>query len=139
MSRIEIKNKLFTVFTLSIILLFPLFISAQSNNGNKSSKFEIYPVKQLTSKLKKDINLTHKQAPEVMSVLREYEAETYEAKGDISEVNEAANDAQDNISDILTKSQKSEWQTVKGEWWKSVDKELNLSHLSMINNNSNQM
>lgn len=74
-----------------------------------------------------------------MNALREYEAETYEAKGDISEVNEAANDAQDNISDILTKSQKSEWQTVKGEWWKSVDKELNLSHLSMINNNSNQM
>ncbi|MFZ0452300.1 MAG: hypothetical protein WCE54_10335 [Ignavibacteriaceae bacterium] len=139
MIRIELKSKFLTTFVLSIMLLFPAVLSAQSNNTDKSSKFEIYPVKNLTQELKNKINLTEKQTPEVMSALREYEAETYEAKGDQSEVNEAKNDAVENIADVLTKDQKSEWQNVKDNWWSSVERQLNLSDLSMNNNSNKQM
>ena len=131
----NLKMKLFSACVFSIMLLFPVFLGAQnmnmnsSDNGNNSSKVEIYPVKNLTQKLKTDINLTNDQTPKVMSILRQYEADTYEAKGDNEEVNEAKNDAQENIADLLTQTQKNEWQKTKSDWWASVDKQLNLSNL----------
>ena len=129
----NLKMKLFSACVFSIMLLFPVFSGAQNMNnnsdGNNSSKVEIYPVKNLTQKLKTDINLTNDQTPKIMSILRQYEADTYEAKGDNEEVNEAKNDAQENIADILTQTQKNEWQKTKSDWWASVDKQLNLSNL----------
>jgi hypothetical protein len=138
MKRNKVKNKLFHAFILSALFLFPAFLSAQSSSmepgGTSSSKAVIYPVKMLTQELKKDVNLTGAQTPEVMKVLRQFEAETYEAKGDKEDVKDATNDAKEDISDILTDSQKNEWKSSMDKWWNSVNKELNLSNLNMSMN-----
>ena len=140
MQRIKSKNKLFLSFILSVLLFFPVFLSAQNNdpknsNNPKSSDFVIYPVKQLTQELNKNVNLTEDQSPKVKEILRQYEADTYDSKGNKEEANEAANDAQENIAGILTDNQKTKWQKVKNDWWSKVDKELNLSDLNAGNNN----
>ena len=103
------------------------------SNISKSSGFVIFPVKYLAQKLKEDIYLKDDQTLRVKDILREYEAKTYQAKGDSEGLKEAANNALKNIENILTDRQKKEWETTKDEWWASVDKELNLSPLN--NNN----
>jgi hypothetical protein len=103
------------------------------SNISKSSSFEIYPVKYLAQKLKEDIYLKDDQTSKVKDILREYEAKTFQTKGDSEGLKNAANDALKNIEDILMDRQKKEWENAKSEWWASVNKELNLSPLN--NNN----
>lgn len=101
------------------------------SNMSKSSRFVINPVRYLAQKLKEDIYLKDDQTLKVKDILREYEAKTYQVKGDNEGLKEAANDALKNIEDILTDRQKKEWEITKDEWWASVDKELNLSPLNI--------
>ena len=100
---------------------------------NSSSGFLLYPVKELTQKLKTDVYLKDEQTIKIQDILREYEAQTYQSKGDNQGLKEAANNALKNIENILTDRQKKEWINTKDEWWASVDKELNLSPLNKNN------
>jgi hypothetical protein len=109
--------------------------SYSSDNGNNNKDAAINPAKDLSQKLKKDVNLNDDQTVKIKSILLQYEADTYNAKGDQEDAKEATQDAQENIADVLTDSQKSEWRNVKSEWWNSVDKELNLSELNQNKNN----
>ena len=139
MKRIKTKRSLFVTFILSIVLMFPALLSAQNLNskGTKSTEVDINPVKTLTQKLDQKVSLTKNQKPKVMKVLRQYETSTYEAKGDKEDVQDATNDAKEDISDILNNVQKNEWKGSMADWWNSVDKELNLSDLNMNKNKNN--
>ena len=139
MKRIKTKRSLFVTFVLSIVLMFPALLSAQNLNskGTKSTEVDINPVKTLTQKLDQKVSLTKNQKPKVMKVLWQYEASTYEAKGDKEDVQDATNDAKEDISDILNNVQKNEWKGSMADWWNSVDKELNLSDLNMNKNKNN--
>lgn len=99
--------------------------------NNKISKFEIEAVADQTRNINKEVSLTDKQIHEVNNILRGYEAVTYKSKGNSEYLNEAANEAQENIDDISTEMQKKEWRNVKDKWLASVNKELNLS--TMVN------
>ncbi len=97
----------------------------ESYSTNRS--FSIYPLEDLTQKLKENIFLLDDQADKVKSILREYESATYQSKINDNLAKQAANEALINIENILTEVQKKEWKSIKDIWWESVNNELNLS------------
>ena len=103
------------------------------SSKSSSSNFLLYPVKDLAQKLKEDVYLKDEQISQIQDILREYETQTYQSKGNNEGLKEAANNALKNIENILTDRQKKEWINTKDEWWASVDKELNLSPLNKNN------
>ena len=102
---------------------------------NNRSNFLVNPVKDLTQKLKLNVYLMDGQTVKVQKILREYEAETYQSNGNHEELNKAANKALNDIADILTDRQKTEWKNAKDQWWASVNKAINLSSISKSKNN----
>ena len=107
----------------------PDTITYYNNSENYASNrsFSIYPMEDLTQKLKENIFLLDDQADKVKGILREYESATYKSKINDNLVVQAANEALKNIENILTEVQKKEWKSTKDIWWKSVNNELNLS------------
>ena len=99
--------------------------NAESYSTKRS--FSIYPLEDLTQKLKENIFLLDDQADKVKDILREFESATYQSKINDILVEQAANEALKNIENILTEVQKKEWKSTKDIWWKSVNNELNLS------------
>ena len=97
----------------------------ESYSTNRS--FSIYPLEDLTQKLKESIFLLDDQADKIKSILREYESSTYQSKINDNLAKQAANEALINIENILTDVQKKEWKSIKDIWWESVNNELNLS------------
>ena len=100
------------------------------SNPVMKSHFLVNPIKDLTQKLKLNVYLMDAQTSKVQKILREYEAKTYQSNGDNEELNKAALNALNDITDILTVRQKKEWENAKNEWWASVNKALNLSSIS---------
>jgi hypothetical protein len=102
---------------------------------NMRSNFLVNPVKDLTQNLKLNVYLMDGQTVKVQKILREYEAKTYQSSGNNEEINKAANKALNDIADILTDRQKTEWKNTKDQWWASVNKAINLSSISKSKNN----